>query len=754
MARSPKNWLHAACAAKNTVRQQARLVLETLERREVLSATTPSYALSNGNLYQGLAGVRTLIDRNVESYQANGHGQVAVLEKTGDLKYFAKRTLTAIDSGVTAYHLDSTGALVELDSQGNFERYTPSSGTVLVDVGVGSFAVTSTGRIYLFQTNGTFLGSNDGLPGDFTQIDTEVQSFSVASTGRVYLLQNDGSLLGSNDGLPGDFSPIDFSVQSFDLASTGRLYLLQSDGSFLSSVDGQSGDLTVIDTNVQAIALGSKGPIYELENTGLLLSSSTGLPGSFTTAGVNVTSISVSNGTVVINDWFSQNLDDGGVAAVARKDFALHDELTYTDMLGLFRQADSGTTVSAEQLQSLRAVVANASMLNLSDAVVNLASKTVNGDPADAHYEGHRLAPLTAGGSARVLRALVNKWFLGLDRPAAGGAYSAVGGSLFSKVGPSYKDVCQGYVGDCWLIVGFAETAARMPSVISSMFIANGNNTWTVRFYINGVADYVTVDNQLPDGGTYYDDVTGHPLWVALAEKACAQENASGQLQTSVPGANGYYALDGGDPAVSLSAITGQNANDLDVDPTSVGAAWQQGQLVVLATPFYPANPYIVPDHAYAVVGYNETTGAVTLFNPWGVSGGYSNSYYYPGYVTVNSKNLARSFNQTTTCSTEASGIAGAPAGGSMAGSPVAGGVDGLVTDPAGGLGPSDDGRRAFGGGALVASGIESIDAVFRALSAKQGQGRHSVGEMPTSERGTPDHGLADGEWHQGQGRS
>jgi hypothetical protein len=303
-------------------------------------------------------------------------------------------------------------------------------------------------------------------------------------------------------------------------------------------------------------------------------------------------------------------------------------------------------------------VVANASLLNISDPVVDLASKTVNGDPADSRYQGQKLSALSAGGSSVVLRDLVSKWFLGLDHPAASGAYAAVGGALFAKAGPSYGDVCQGYLGDCWLIASFAETAARMPSIIKSMFIANGNGTWTVRFYINGAADYVTVDNQLPDGGSLYDFVAGKPLWVGLAEKAFAQENASGQLWTAHPGANSYGALDGGDPSVALAAITGLTTDNFSVDLSSLGAAWQQGQLIALSTPFHPASGSIVGDHCYAVVGYNAKTGAVTVFNPWGTGGGYNSAdgIYYPGYVTLSSKALARSFDEITTSGAAVSG--------------------------------------------------------------------------------------------------
>jgi hypothetical protein len=737
MRQSLNTWFLAPTRATRSARQRARLELEALEKREVLSA--PSYVLSNGNLYQKSAAGATLIDRNVQSYQADGHGHVAVLEQTGNLKYYSNPTLTTIDSGVTAYHLGSTGTLFEVDSQGNFQVYTLSAGTALVDANVKSLTFASTGRVYDLRNDGTFLGSDNGLPGDFTQLDTGVESLAVAPGGRVYLLQNDGTLLGSNDGQSGDFTTIDTGVQSFAVTSKGRVFLLQSDGTFLTSSNGQQADFTQLDMNVQSIVLVSTGVIYELETNGQLLSSSTGLVGSFTLAGKAVMSISSSNGTLVVSDWFSQNLNDPGVAAVARKDFALHNALTYTDLLGVFRQADAGTTVSAAELQSLRALVTNAAYLNISAADTDLLSKTVNGDPADSHYGGQTLAALAAGSRSVVLRDLVNKWFLGLDLPTAGGTYSACGGVLFGSAGPLYTDVCQGYLGDCWLIASFAETAARMPSIIKSMFIANGNNTWTVRLYPNGVADYVTVNNELPDGGRLYDNVGGRPLWVGLAEKAFAQENASGQLSTANPGANSYSALNGDDPTVALAAITGLPTNDNYVHATTLATVWEQGQLITLCTTNNPANGAIVPDHCYAVIGYNKSTGAISLFNPWGTGGGYlgSNNHYYAGYVTVSNKALASTFDGIETCGTEVS----------RKESSTAGAFCSLLNEPAGLTRQGDSDHDTANGHAPVATQSQAIDAVFLALAARQGQGVRLASDLGTGEQATRNDGRGEGEW-------
>jgi hypothetical protein len=217
---------------------------------------------------------------------------------------------------------------------------------------------------------------------------------------------------------------------------------------------------------------------------------------------------------------------------------------------------------------------------------------------------------------------------LTVDHPAAGAAYSPVSGSLFGSNGPSYLDVQQGAVGDCWLMASLAEVADRAPADIQNMFTYQGTTVengavvgvYTVRLFDNGgAAHYITVDTELPGGGGLYDHPANGVLWVALAEKAYAQANGAGFVTTQYPGIDSYYALNGGDPAWALSAITGKQASDFSINPNNIAAAWNAGELVVIWTN-NPPNPDILPGHAYAVVGYNASSSQpFTVYNPWGI---------------------------------------------------------------------------------------------------------------------------------------
>jgi hypothetical protein len=437
---------------------------------------------------------------------------------------------------------------------------------------------------------------------------------------------------------------VDSGVRSFAVAPSRRLYVLQTNGILLGSNNGSAGELQQLATGVAQLSVATSGSVYALQSNGLLMMSTTGLPGSFRLSDRLVYAIkTATSGSVVVTDWFSQHLTDPGLAALARHEFTTDDAIGRGDMLALFTEAETNT-ISAAELQSLRAIASNPVLLHVPSYVHNLESKTVYTNPADAIYQGHALPALMAGSSAVVLEDLVNKWFLGLDHPVAGGRYSAVSGTLFGQAGPKYSDVDQGGLGDCWLLASLAETAFRSPSVIKSMFIANGDGTWSVRLYHNGVPDWVTVDDQLPGGGTINDKPQNGVLWVALAEKAFAQQSASGWLGTSAMGHNAYNALNGGNPAVALSALMGRNAQDNDVSDSAIAACWKQGQLLVLLTVTQPPDKSIVGYHAYAVLSYNAATDTYTLFNPWGVAGAAGGKTFYPGFVTVTGRQLAANF--------------------------------------------------------------------------------------------------------------
>ena len=51
---------------------------------------------------------------------------------------------------------------------------------------------------------------------------------------------------------------------------------------------------------------------------------------------------------------------------------------------------------------------------------------------------------------------------------------------------PTYEDVNQGYLGDCYFLSALGEIALKDPSAIESMITSNGNGTYGVRFMVDG----------------------------------------------------------------------------------------------------------------------------------------------------------------------------------------------------------------------------------------------------------------------------
>lgn len=330
----------------------------------------------------------------------------------------------------------------------------------------------------------------------------------------------------------------------------------------------------------------------------------------------------------VAADWFAR-LVDPTLRTLARTYYVGDRQLGRTDMIGLFNQAAQDNVVTTSELNDLRTLVGNAGAVGMPDYVRNLANKVVNGDPANNYFQGRWVGNLVAGNTGGTLRTLVQEWFFGLDRPttAAGVTYAAAAGTLYGSA-PSYLDVHQGAAADCYFLAGLAETVLKSSATIRSMFIDNADGTFTVRFYKNGVADYVTVDRQLPSsGGSFYYANAGaalsnpaNKLWVALAEKAYAQLAESGWSRAAT--ANAYTSINIGWEGTALYHITGRGATSHQIVNTgatlsTLVSAFNAGRWIGLDSRDATASG-IVANHVYVMLGYNSSTGVFRVYNPWG----------------------------------------------------------------------------------------------------------------------------------------
>lgn len=351
--------------------------------------------------------------------------------------------------------------------------------------------------------------------------------------------------------------------------------------------------------------------------------------------------------------WIDQNIHDPTIHAMVTKAEA-DLVLSRNEMMAIFQQVSQDATqhggLTSTELSDLRAFVSNPSILGMPDYVFNLANKVVGYNQANAHYQGGTLETgtqgLQVGNSGTLLNNLTNKWFLGLDHPAlpnlkysdTGNSipvhYQLAAGTLFGS-GIQYSDIMQGGIADCFLMAPLEATALQAPSIIGSMFIDNGDGTFTVRFYNNTWPDYVTVDRYLPadTNGKYVAanqslnvSDTNNKLWVALAEKAYAQLDESGWTRGAGQQVNTYDSLNLGDQKIAASQITGYSSfvptSDHGFPPTTASliSDFQKGRIILLGTNSISSQvaANVVANHVYPMISYiNSSGGLLVLDNPW-----------------------------------------------------------------------------------------------------------------------------------------
>ncbi|MUG91816.1 peptidase [Scytonema sp. UIC 10036] len=347
------------------------------------------------------------------------------------------------------------------------------------------------------------------------------------------------------------------------------------------------------------------------------------------------------------SDWFDQNIQDEVIRSATRSRFG-DGLLDRNDMVSILRESKDGNVVDATELADIRTLIGNTSYIKISEHVRVLSNKVANNDTANQKYQGNSLGNLVAGSSDVQLENLINKWFYGSDRPQTSYTYQYASGSLFQN-GVSYEDIKQGGMNDCYFLAGLASTASRTLNTIESMFIDNGDNTFTIRFWRNGVADYVTVDRYLPTDtsgafvyaskGSHYSN-GGNELWVAFAEKAYAQLNESGWIYQN--NTNTYEGIGkGGYMSDAFAQITGKKAAlGKAIDCNSIINAFNSGQLVGFGSKTNGVAANIVAGHAYSLVGYDASTQKFTLFNPWGMNTNASK----PGIIEVSWSEVQSNF--------------------------------------------------------------------------------------------------------------
>ena len=135
------------------------------------------------------------------------------------------------------------------------------------------------------------------------------------------------------------------------------------------------------------------------------------------------------------------------------------------DMIQILRSTGIDGVVDAAEFSDLKKLLNQATTFNIASYVQILAGDVVNGNAANAKYQGQTLGNLAAGSTAAQLNKLVDKWFLGTDHPTLCNTslvYRATSGSLFAHT-PSHSDEYQGQLGDCYFISALGTLGRQQP---------------------------------------------------------------------------------------------------------------------------------------------------------------------------------------------------------------------------------------------------------------------------------------------------
>jgi len=225
----------------------------------------------------------------------------------------------------------------------------------------------------------------------------------------------------------------------------------------------------------------------------------------------------------------------------------------------------------------------------------------------------------------------------------ANGYRSFAGLPVFAD-GPSYDDVVQGALGDCYLLASLASLAESDPVLVEQMIAPLGDGTFAVRFYDDNTPIYLRVDADLPvrwTGSLVYAKLgPDGEVWMPLIEKAYACFRR---------GQNSYASLDGGWMSYVLQQATGRGTLYRSASYLGQGLysflanQLASGHAVTMGSDFAASAP-IVPGHAYMVVAVwtDETGQYVQVYNPWGVDGAEHDENPYDGLLTLTTSEFAR----------------------------------------------------------------------------------------------------------------
>lgn len=231
-----------------------------------------------------------------------------------------------------------------------------------------------------------------------------------------------------------------------------------------------------------------------------------------------------------------------------------------------------------------------------------------------------RMGSLAVGTTSTQFNQLIANWFDGSNDPATSSSAHVEGRPLFVNGTPSINDIHQGGIGDCSLLGGLQAVVNVSPDFIKSMIVQNTNDTYSVRFFNKGVADWVTVDGKAPGNGANMSTSS----WATILERANVAFEATYQNDV-----NAYSSLSGYGNN-KLAEITGNTITDYKASHYTE-AAWNSTVFDILKTAVLSGeavdmgseintndDTHFVKSHEMAITAFDADTSKFVITNPWG----------------------------------------------------------------------------------------------------------------------------------------
>ncbi|MCW3094717.1 MAG: hypothetical protein JWL77_335 [Chthonomonadaceae bacterium] len=202
---------------------------------------------------------------------------------------------------------------------------------------------------------------------------------------------------------------------------------------------------------------------------------------------------------------------------------------------------------------------------------------------------------------------------------------------LFVSGAPKLENIRQGKLGDCFCLAPLGAMLARNPQEVMDRFVRQPDNSYQFVFGTSPV--HVTVPTDAEMALTAGSEQDG--LWVSLYEKAVGTARLLEKPGMTSPGSVIDALGKGGSSGTILSRLTGHKITRFACRAAREGSApgdreaqlqtlrkqllatIQDHRLITCGT-LKTTTPGITPNHAYAVLGYEEKTDTLRLWNPHG----------------------------------------------------------------------------------------------------------------------------------------